>query len=870
MKKFFLIILSLCLLASSMLFSQTITLKTFGVSPRQAEADSMDIFERAYNSLLNVGVETQMYLQGMLDGASLSNPTWTVTTAPDSSTAEITTITIVDTSTQVAVFTPDVIGTYVVTFADGDNTASVTINAGTYLGIEDGNCNLCHSDKVAEWGETGHSTMLERGLNGTLSNHYGPNCISCHTTGYDVNANNNGFDDRPFVFPSELVPGMYDSMKTVYPEAMKLANIQCESCHGPASAHFGNRTDSKMVSSLDAQNCAWCHDEGTHHYLPAKWRDSRHANPQHPYTRASCAPCHNGAGFIKFVEGGKVALTEDMPENQPISCAVCHDPHSHENEHQLRTVQVTLGNGVEVIKGGNGKLCMNCHKSRRNAAEYTGPNFKYSSHYGPHHGPQADMLAATNVPTFGKKLPSSPHLSATENACVDCHMAATTFDEAGNPIDVGSHTFWMSNPVTGEDNVAVCQKCHGDIGSSFDEKKYYLNGVADLDGDGVEEGLMGEVDGLMAELALMLPPIDSSAVIVNKPYIYTETEAKAAYNYLFVHEDRSHGVHNPAFAVSLLKVSIQALKNHAVNGDIVEIKDVPNDQGKMVRIIWNKFVDDGIAVDPIATYSIKRFDDDSTAWTTVGELTADGSPRYALEVPTLYDSTASGLVLTKFKVVAISKGGSVYESVPAEGYSIDNLIPAAPQGFLASFVGNEVQLTWEESQDIDFNYYAVYRSVNAGFEISADNLIATTTGTEFADNEIEMENKYYYKVTAFDFSGNESEASDEASVMVTGVNHKKDQSLPTEFSLAQNYPNPFNPTTVIKFGVPRSEQIVVNIYDIRGVHVRTLANGKFSAGYHTLTWDGRDQQGQVVSAGAYLYRLESRSMNISKKMIYLK
>jgi len=840
------------------------------VSPRQAEADSTDIFEHAYNSLLNVGVETQMYLQGKMEGASLSNPTWTVKNAPEGSTAEITTVTNVDTSTQVSVFTPDVVGTYVVEFADGDNAASVTINAGTYLGIEDGKCNLCHSGKYAEWQETGHSTMLERGLNGTLSSHYGPNCIKCHTVGYDVNANNNGFDDRPFVFPSELVPGMYDSMKAVYPEAMKLANIQCESCHGPGSAHFGNRSDSKMVSSLDAQNCAWCHDEGTHHYLPAKWRESRHANQLHPYTRASCAPCHNGAGFVKFVEGGKVALTEDMPENVPISCAVCHDPHSDENEHQLRTVQVTLGNGVEVTKGGNGKLCMNCHKSRRNAAEYTGPNFRYSPYYGPHHGPQADMLAATNVPTFGKTLPSSPHLSATENACVDCHMATTGFDEEGNVIDVGSHTFWMSNPVTGQDNVAVCQKCHGDIGSSFDEKKYYLNGVADIDGDGVEEGLMGEVDGLMEKLALMLPPVDSSAVIVNKPYIYTETEAKAAYNYLFVKEDRSHGIHNPAFAVSLLKVSMQALKNHALNGDIVEIKDVPNDQGKKVRIIWNKFVDDGIAVDPIASYSVKRFDSDSTVWTTVGELTADGSPRYALDVPTLFDSTASGMVSTTLKVVAISRGGSRYESEPAEGYSVDNLVPAAPVGFMAALVSNEVQLSWEESQDKDFNYFAVYKSLNAGFEPNKTNLVATLTGTQFADTDIEMENKYYYKVSTFDFSGNESAPSDEVSVLVTGVGSKKNQSTPTEFSLAQNYPNPFNPTTVIQFGVPQAEQVTVDIFNIRGVHVRTLANGKFSAGYHTLTWDGRDELGQVVSAGAYLYRLESKSSTINKKMIFLK
>ena len=62
---------------------------------------------------------------------------------------------------------------------------------------------------------------------------------------------------------------------------------------------------------------------------------------------------------------------------------------------------------------------MNCHQSRRDAATYTN---QPGSHYGPHYAPQADMLIGTNVATFGKTLPTSPHISALENACVDCHM----------------------------------------------------------------------------------------------------------------------------------------------------------------------------------------------------------------------------------------------------------------------------------------------------------------------------------------------------------------------------------------------------------------------------------------------------------------
>ena len=116
--------------------------------------------------------------------------------------------------------------------------------------------------------------------------------------------------DVPFIFPDNLVPGTFDLMKELFPNSMKLANIQCESCHGPASAHMGNVSDSKMVSSLSSDNCAWCHDSGTHHVDPEQWDVSVHASGNHLYAakggsrdRSDCTPCHNGQGFVEFVKG---------------------------------------------------------------------------------------------------------------------------------------------------------------------------------------------------------------------------------------------------------------------------------------------------------------------------------------------------------------------------------------------------------------------------------------------------------------------------------------------------------------------------------------------------------------------------------------
>lgn len=867
----------LMLLISLPIYSQHIMLESYGVSPAQVKADTLGnenflgIFSHRFSGLLNVGVETRMYLKGSNADTVLTAPTWSILSAPNGSVAGIDTVVNIDESSQIAVFSPDIEGTYVVEFADGGEAASVTINVATYLGIEAGNCAMCHSGQVSEWDMTGHAHMLTNALDGIGRS--GASCLECHTTGHDTLAHNNGFDDFPFEYPENVGPGVADSLAGVYPEAMALANIQCETCHGPASAHFGSTADSKMVSSLDPGACAQCHDDDHYHVYPSQWEASNHANMQHAQKRNSCAPCHNGIGFLRYLDSGKTGLDEDVEMNYPITCAVCHDPHDANNEYQLRTLDATLENGEEVTEGGTGILCMNCHKSRRNAQEYTGPDFSYSSHYGPHYSTQADMLIGTNVPTFGKKLPTSPHLAATENACVNCHMyehgSHGEHNEEGILNTSGMHSFSMVNKQ-GEDNVLACSECHGDIGETFAEKKFYMNGNADLDNDGIEEGLQEEIHGMLEHLAMMLPPVDTATVDISGTYIYTQTEAKAAYNYFFVEEDRSGGIHNPAFAASLLMVSMQAVKNHAIDGEIVAIDDVPNDQGKKVRIIWDKFVDDGVAIDPVQQYVVKRLDTDKPVWVGVGQHPADGSMRYALTVATVYDSTEADPALTTFKVVAITQSGNTHESLPANGYSIDNLIPTAPTNLMANKVGlSDVKLTWDDPVDEDFNYFAVYRSTAPGVEVKPENLVATLTGTEFTDAQLEMEHTYYYRIFAYDFSGNKSEPSEEVSMLLSGV-EGKNNAVPKEFTLGQNYPNPFNPSTTIEFGVPKAEYVKINIFDIRGVHVRSLAQGTFAAGYHTIHWDGRNDTGNKVSAGAYMYRLESESSSITKKMVFLK
>lgn len=93
---------------------------------------------------------------------------------------------------------------------------------------------------------------------------------------------------------------------------------------------------------------------------------------------------------------------------------------------------------------------------------------------------------------------------------------------------------------------------------------------------------------------------------------------------------------------------------------------------------------------------------------------------------------------------------------------------------------------------------------------------------------------------------------------------------PASFSLEQNYPNPFNPETNINFNLQYEGVVTLTIYSIPGEKITTLVSGKLNAGKHHMSWNGKDLAGNRVSAGIYIYKLESGKNTLSKKMILLK
>jgi len=104
--------------------------------------------------------------------------------------------------------------------------------------------------------------------------------------------------------------------------------------------------------------------------------------------------------------------------------------------------------------------------------------------------------------------------------------------------------------------------------------------------------------------------------------------------------------------------------------------------------------------------------------------------------------------------------------------------------------------------------------------------------------------------------------------MVTGIEGQT--ALPTTFAISQNYPNPFNPTTSIKYQLPQTSDVRLLIYNVLGQKVRTLVNSQIEAGYHSVIWDGRNDEGNAVASGVYIYRFEADKFTRTMKLMLLK
>lgn len=310
----------------------------------------------------------------------------------------------------------------------------------------------------------------------------------------------------------------------------------------------------------DATPCFTCHSDQNFALTSAEvqWEGSKHASgdniDRNHYNNSfygGCEQCHTSEGFLRVTVGEEV----ESEEFTAIGCFTCHQPHTKGSLELRFTSAVSLLNSA-VYDKGNSNICAACHHSRQNAGTYVVDDASLSSHWGPHYSMHSDMLLGENAYEYnGYDYDNSPHTNVTAEGCLSCHMSPS------GDYELGGHSFGMFNEEKNLENLTGCNAstCHnGDVG------KFNLAADDDFDWDGEDEGVQDEVQGLLDSLETIL----ETAGLLHEGHpesvtISTADSAGAVYNWLFVHEDRSLGIHNTKYAVGLLQSSI----NFLVHGD---------------------------------------------------------------------------------------------------------------------------------------------------------------------------------------------------------------------------------------------------------------------------------------------------------------
>jgi hypothetical protein len=331
----------------------------------------------------------------------------------------------------------------------------------------------------------------------------------------------------------------------------------CEGPAGPAGA-----AGAAGENGIDGENgadgtagvagnevCLTCHNLAVKDAIETQYLTSLHATSQTFYPgspttvsyaggRKDCARCHSTEGFIETLWTGLDTTANDIPLPQGLRCATCHDFHSSldfENEpnHAIRTTSaVTLiADGSKIVEFENeeSNLCMNCHQARTNPADDAdGAAMVYiEEHYGPHHAPQANFINGLGGYEFGALLSTSgSHESLS--SCVDCHM-----HEGGT--ETGGHT-WAPG-------IESCTSCH--------------DGATDFDINGEVTVIEGLMDDLTAAL-ITAGMLDAEGHAI-EDVSHQADSVGALWNLLLLEEDKSIGIHNPAYAKALLNNSLNAL-----------------------------------------------------------------------------------------------------------------------------------------------------------------------------------------------------------------------------------------------------------------------------------------------------------------------
>ncbi len=316
------------------------------------------------------------------------------------------------------------------------------------------------------------------------------------------------------------------------------------SCEGPAGP-----------AGQDAsETCIQCHNDKV--TVLAKMTQTANSLHQTGATfersTTDCAPCHTHQGYLEVLATGAQATASDVTNPVPANCRTCHMIHENydSTDFALRgqdPVDMWI-NGVTVDLGKS-NVCVSCHQPRipspmPSLAEANADISITSNRWGPHHGPQSAMVWGTGgYEIAGSASYPQAGANATHHdaGCVTCHMA----DPFG--AVAGGHTFNMTYDSHGPvDLIGGCQKCHSNIEDFdyHDSRAEVESLLEELRADLVADGILNDADGLVKASG-------------SKPLVVPNKKAGALMNFYLVEEDRSMGIHNPAYVKALLQNSIE-------------------------------------------------------------------------------------------------------------------------------------------------------------------------------------------------------------------------------------------------------------------------------------------------------------------------
>jgi uncharacterized lipoprotein YddW (UPF0748 family) len=211
---------------------------------------------------------------------------------------------------------------------------------------------------------------------------------------------------------------------------------------------------------------------------------------------------------------------------------------------------------------------------------------------------------------------------------------------------------------------------------------------------------------------------------------------------------------------------------------------------------------------------------------------------------------------------------------------IDDLPPNQPRelAFETMLPQNVQALTWyapAAAADGDSAWrYVLYRMPADNFDsltfAMPGNIMHIQDSTYWIPIDVEDFDQYAYAVTALDRLTNESALSNILLIDPQSFRGREEAPLVNHFILRQNYPNPFNAQTRIEFTLRKTSRVQITIYNAIGQQVCALVDQIYAPGTQSTIWDGRDQQGNSVSSGVYLYVMQVDSHISSKKMILIR